>query len=306
MIYTDVLKTIGETPIVRLNRMAEGVPAEIFVKLESRNPGGSIKDRVALSMVEDAEVREMISPGDAIVEPTSGNTGIGLAMVAAVKGYRAVLVMPENMSDERKALLKAYGAELVLTPAGQGMAGAVTEAERLSEQDGFYMPQQFRNPSNPMSHYVGTAREILNDMPNIKAVVCGIGTGGTVTGIGRALQNFKSDVRVIGVEPKESPLISEGRAGPHRIEGIGANFVPPNLDRRVLDEIITASYDEAAEVVHQLAEQEGILGGISSGAALHGALIVATRMNPGEQVLAILPDGGERYLSTPLFRMEGT
>lgn len=306
MIHTDVLKTIGETPIIRLNRMAEDLPAEIFVKMESRNPGGSIKDRVALSMVEDAEARGLIQPGDSIVEPTSGNTGIGLAMVAAVKGYRAVLVMPESMSAERRALLKAYGAELVLTPASEGMSGALAEAERLAGKVGFFMPQQFRNPSNPMTHYVGTAREILRDLPSVRAVVCGIGTGGTITGIGRAMQNFKSDVRIIGVEPRESPLISEGKSGPHRIEGIGANFIPPNLDRRVLDEVITVSYEEAVETTRKLAREEGILAGISSGAALRGGLSIASRMNPGEQVLVVLPDSGERYLSTPLFKEEST
>ncbi|MDD3397990.1 MAG: cysteine synthase A [Candidatus Methanomethylophilaceae archaeon] len=305
MIHTDVLKTIGETPIIRLNRMGEGLPAEIFVKMESRNPGGSIKDRVALSMVEDAESRGIIQPGDSLVEPTSGNTGIGLAMVAAVKGYRAVLVMPESMSVERRTLLKAYGAELVLTPASEGMTGAVAEAERLAGKDGYYMPQQFRNPSNPMAHYVGTAREILRDLPGVRAVVCGIGTGGTITGIGRAMQNFKSDVRIIGVEPAESPLISEGKAASHRIEGIGANFIPPNLDRRVLDEVLTISYEDALQTTRRLAREEGILAGISSGAALKGALAVASRMNPGEQVLVVLPDSGERYLSTPLFKEEG-
>lgn len=302
MIYADILKTVGETPIVKLNRVVKDVSAEVYVKIESRNPGGSIKDRVALSMIEDAEIRGILKPGYTIVEPTSGNTGIGLAMVAAVKGYKAILVMPDNMSMERQILLQSYGAELVLTPANQGMAGSILEAEKIASKEGVFMPQQFRNPSNPMSHYVGTAREILHDLPGVNAIVSGIGTGGTITGIGRAVQNFKPDVRIIGVEPSESPLLSEGRSGPHKIEGIGANFIPQNLDRRVVDEIITVSYEESASMVHRLAREEGILVGISSGAAVHAGLSLAKRMNSNEQLLAILPDGGERYVSTPLFR----
>lgn len=302
MIYTDILKTVGETPIVKLNRVVKDVSAEIYVKIESRNPGGSIKDRAALFMIEDAESSGVLKSGYSIVEPTSGNTGIGLAMVAAVKGYRAILVMPENMSKERQLLMQAYGAELVLTPANQGMAGAVEEAERIATKDGMFMPQQFRNPANPMSHYIGTAREILRDLPEVNAIVSSIGTGGTITGIGRALQNFKPNVRIIGVEPKESPLIGEGRSGPHRIEGIGANFIPQNLDCELVDEIIAVSYEESASMVRRLAREEGILAGISSGAAVHAGLSSALRMNRGEQLLVILPDGGERYISTPLFR----
>jgi len=302
MIHSDVLSTIGDSPIVRLSRLGADLPATLFAKLEFMNPGGSIKDRVALTMIEEAEARGLISPGGSIVEPTSGNTGIGLAMVAAVRGYRAVLVMPENMSAERRTLLQAYGAELVLTPAEEGMAGSIAEAERLSQQDGFYMPQQFDNPSNPMSHYVSTSQEILRDLPGVGAVVCGIGTGGTITGIGRAMRSFKPEVKMIGVEPGESPLISEGRSGPHGIDGIGANFIPTNFDREVVDEVRAVSYEDAADCTRRLAREEGILAGISSGAALFAALELAREMSEGEQILVILPDGGERYLSTPLFK----
>lgn len=297
----NVLECIGETPLVRLNRVRPPEGAELYVKLESMNPMGSIKDRAALSMVEDAEARGILPPGGVIVEATSGNTGIGLAMVAAVKGYRLMIVMPETMSLERRQLLQALGAELVLTPGTEGMAGSLAKAEELVREKGAFMPSQFSNPANSMAHYTGTASEVLRQLPDVTAVVVGIGTGGTVSGIGRAMRNFSPGVRMVGVEPVESPLISEGRSGPHRIEGIGANFIPALLDMEVVDEMRTVNFEDARSAVRRLAKEEGILVGPSSGAVVHAAMEVASEMVRGK-VLAILPDGGQRYMSTGLFR----
>lgn len=297
MPYSDITGTIGRTPIVRLNRIADG---HVFVKLESRNPGGSSKDRAALFMLRDAESKGLLKKGGTIVEPTSGNTGIGLAMVSAALGYHLIVVMPDTMSEERIRIMEAYGAEVVSSPGKDGMDGSVKMAEKLAKEKNAFMPLQFDNPNNVMAHYVGTAKEILEDIPDIGFVVAGIGTGGTATGIGKALKESSSKAKVIGVEPAESPLISAGKAGPHRIQGIGANFIPGNLDMDCIESVITVAGEDAVEMTRRLAREEGILAGISSGAAVCAALRIAEK-NKGEKVLAILPDTGERYMSTGIF-----
>ncbi len=300
MKFDDILGTIGRTPVVKLNRLAKGLGSEVYVKVEGKNPGGSIKDRAALSMIDDAVANGRLREGGTIIEPTSGNTGIGLAMVAAVRGYKAVIVMPDTMSKERISLMKAFGADVVLTPGKEGMAGAVAKAEEIAKETGGFIAGQFYNPANPLAHYVGTAKEILEDVPDVDYVVAGIGTGGTVTGIGRGLKRFSSKAKVIGVEPAESPLITEGRAGPHKIQGIGANFIPENYDKEVIDSIVTVKGDDAIETTRLLAREEGILAGISSGAAVKAALELAKTME-GKKIIAILPDVGDRYLSTGIF-----
>ena len=300
MKFDDILGTIGRTPVVKLNRLAKGLGSEVYVKVEGKNPGGSIKDRAALSMIDDAVANGRLKEGGTIIEPTSGNTGIGLAMVAAVRGYKAVIVMPDTMSKERISLMKAFGADVVLTPGKEGMAGAVAKAEEIAKETGGFIAGQFYNPANPLAHYVGTAKEILEDVPDVDYVVAGIGTGGTVTGIGRGLKRFSSKAKVIGVEPAESPLITEGRAGPHKIQGIGANFIPDNYDKEVIDKIVTVKGDDAIETTRLLAREEGILAGISSGAAVKAALELAKTME-GKKIIAILPDVGDRYLSTGIF-----
>ena len=300
MKFDDILGTIGRTPVVKLNRLAKGLGSEVYVKVEGKNPGGSIKDRAALSMIDDAVANGRLKEGGTIIEPTSGNTGIGLAMVAAVRGYKAVIVMPDTMSKERISLMKAFGADVVLTPGKEGMAGAVAKAEEIAKETGGFIAGQFYNPANPLAHYVGTAKEILEDVPDVDYVVAGIGTGGTVTGIGRGLKRFSSKAKVIGVEPAESPLITEGCAGPHKIQGIGANFIPDNYDKDVIDSIVTVKGDDAIETTRLLAREEGILAGISSGAAVKAALELAKTME-GKKIIAILPDVGDRYLSTGIF-----
>ena len=300
MKFDDILGTIGRTPVVKLNRLAKGLGSEVYVKVEGKNPGGSIKDRAALSMIDDAVANGRLKEGGTIIEPTSGNTGIGLAMVAAVRGYKAVIVMPDTMSKERISLMRAFGADVVLTPGKEGMAGAVAKAEEIAKETGGFIAGQFYNPANPLAHYVGTAKEILEDVPDVDYVVAGIGTGGTVTGIGRGLKRFSSKAKVIGVEPAESPLITEGRAGPHKIQGIGANFIPENYDKEVIDNIVTVKGDDAIETTRLLAREEGILAGISSGAAVKAALELAKTME-GKKIIAILPDVGDRYLSTGIF-----
>ncbi len=298
-VYENVLESIGETPIIRLRRIAPP-GTEIYVKSERCNPGGSIKDRAALSMIEDAEASGMLTPGGTIVEPTSGNTGIALCMAAAVKGYKAVMVMPETMSEERKAYMRAYGAEIVLTPGPLGMQGAVDKAKEISKKTGVFLPDQFENPANTSAHRTGTGKEILRDLPDVDFVFCGIGTGGTATGIAQTFEDAGSKARVIGVEPAESPLVSSGKAGPHRIQGIGANFVPGCLDEGRLFEIITVTSEEAERTAVRLAREEGIFAGISSGAAVAAALEFC-KANNGKKFLAILPDGGEKYLSTGIY-----
>ncbi|SCL94134.1 cysteine synthase A [Sporanaerobacter sp. PP17-6a] len=302
-VATNVLELIGNTPIVKLNKLVGKDYADIYVKLEYFNPGGSVKDRPALYMIEKAEEEGKLKKGYVIVEPTSGNTGVGLAMVGAAKGYKVILVMPETMSIERRNLFKAFGAEVVLTPGSNGMKGAVDKAEELAKQNSnYYIPYQFGNENNTLSHIETTAQEILKDLgSNIDVFIAGIGTGGTVTGVGEVLKEKNSNVKIVGVEPKSSPLLSEGKAGPHKIQGIGANFVPKILDLDLLDDINTVSNEDAIETTRQLAREEGILVGISSGAAVYVALQWAKKLGKGKTVLAIAPDNGERYLSTGIF-----
>ena len=302
-IYPSILSLIGRTPLVELSRFGADLPVRLLAKLESANPAGSVKDRIALAMVEAAEEDGRLSPGDHLVEPTSGNTGVGLAMVAAAKGYRVTFTMPESMSVERRALLAAYGAELVLTPAAQGMAGAIAAARELAEREGWYLPAQFENPANPEVHRRTTAQEIFQDTAGeVDVFVAGVGTGGTVTGVGQVLKDKKPGITVVAVEPAESPVLSGGAAGPHGIQGIGAGFVPAVLDTGVYDRIQQVTVDQARAAARRLARSEGILAGVSSGAALHAATVVAALPeHRGAVVVVILPDTGERYLSTPLF-----
>lgn len=302
-VFTDVTQLIGSTPIVRLNRLPGKKDAEVLVKLESFNPGGSIKDRIALSMVLAAEKQNIINKDTVIVEPTSGNTGIGLAMVAAARGYKLLLVMPDTMSEERRKLMKAYGAEFLLTPGEYGMKGAVDKALELVEQNtNYFMPQQFGNPANPEAHSKFTASEILAQLgTQVDAFVAGVGTGGTITGVGRVLKEAIPGIQVIAVEPDGSPVLSEGRPGTHRIQGIGAGFVPDVLDRGVIDRIIRITDHDAMETARGMASREGLLVGISSGAAVRAALQVAKELGAGKRVLAIAPDTGERYLSMNLY-----
>jgi cysteine synthase A len=301
--YSSVLGLIGRTPLVELSRFGEGLPFRLLAKLESANPAGSVKDRIALAMIEAAEERGLLGPGAHLVEPTSGNTGVGLAMVAAAKGYRLTLTMPESMSVERRALLAAYGAELVLTPAAQGMPGAIAAARELAEREGWYSPSQFENPANPDVHRRTTAQEIWSDTDGeVDVLVAGVGTGGTVTGVGQFLKEKRPGVRVVAVEPAESPILSGGAPGPHGIQGIGAGFVPAVLDREVYDEVRRVTVEQARAAARALARTEGILAGVSSGAALHAATVLSTVVIPPRAtVVVVLPDTGERYLSTPLF-----
>ena len=302
----SINELIGNTPLLELRRVGErlGLRATLLAKLESFNPAGSVKDRVALALIEDAERRSALRPGSVIIEPTSGNTGIGLASVASARGYRVILTMPETMSMERRSLLKAYGAELVLTEGARGMKGAIEKAEELAANTpGAFIPGQFDNPANPAAHRATTGPEIWRDTEGrVDAFVAGIGTGGTITGVGGFLKERNPAVRVIGVEPKDSPVLTEGRSGPHKLQGIGAGFVPAVLDTGVYDEVITVRSEEAFEAGRILARSEGVLAGISSGAALWAAIQVAKRAEfEGKTIVALLPDTGDRYLSTPLF-----
>jgi cysteine synthase A len=302
-IYDNICQVIGQTPIVRLNRIPGEGWAEMLVKLESFNPGGSVKDRIGLGMVEDAERRGRLKPGGTIVEPTSGNTGIGLAMVGAAKGYKVILTMPDDYSVERMNLLRAYGAQVVLTPRAEAMQGAIDKAEEIiRDHPEYFMPQQFRNPANPEIHRLTTAKEILQQLgEKLDAMVVGLGTGGTATGAGEIVKDRIKSLKVFAVEPAESPVFSGGRAGPHKIQGIGAGFIPEVFNQKIVDRFIPVSYKEAAVATRRLAEQEGILCGVSSGAILHASCMVASELGRGKRVLAILPDTGERYLSTELF-----
>ncbi len=305
MIYDSITQLIGETPLLRLNRYAEkyNLKAEIIAKLEYFNPAGSVKDRVALNMVLDAEEKGVLKPGGTIIEPTSGNTGIGLALVAAARGYKLILTMPETMSEERRRLIKAYGAEIVLTPGAEGMSGAIRRAEQLNaEIEGSIIAGQFENPANPEAHRKTTAQEILRDAGKVDVLVAGVGTGGTVTGVGQVLREAYPDLKVYAVEPEGSPVLSQGRAGKHGIQGIGAGFVPKALDTSVYDGVIAVSDEQALETGRELARTEAFLTGISSGAALYAARLLAEREeNAGKRILVILPDSGDRYLSTRLF-----
>ena len=299
-IYSSAEELIGETPLLELRHLHSG--ARVLAKLERTNPGGSVKDRVAVAMVNDAESRGILKPGATIIEPTSGNTGIGLALVAAVRGYKAIIVMPDSMSVERQKLLAAYGAQLVLTPGAEGMKGAIAKAEQLAKDiPGSFIAGQFENPANAQAHYNTTGPEIWQDTDGqVDIFVAGVGTGGTVTGTGRYLKEKNPQVQVVAVEPADSPLLSGGQAGPHGLQGIGANFIPQVLDTAVYDRVISVTQQQAHEAARLLAQKEGILAGISSGAALHAAMELANE-NPGKTIVVLLPDTGDRYLSTALF-----
>ena len=303
-IYHSILDTIGETPIVKLKNMTTDEMAQIYVKLESFNPGGSVKDRIALRMIEDAEKNGKLKPGMMIIEPTSGNTGIGLAMVGAAKGYPVTLVMPETLSIERRKLMQAYGANLVLTPGADGMKGAIAEANRLAEEKDGFVPAQFDNPANLKVHEETTAKEIVNafEKNGLDAFVAGVGTGGTITGVGNELKRMYSNIKIYAVEPEESPVLEGGQSGPHKIQGIGAGFVPSILNINIYDEVLPVKSNDAMETAREIAKKEGILVGISSGAALFAAIEVAKKMTSDQKVLVLLPDNGERYLSTELFQ----
>ncbi len=306
-IYKSVEELIGKTPLLELTNLEQkmGLKATLLAKVEALNPGGSAKDRVAKRMVEDAEQAGILKEGATIIEPTSGNTGIGLAVMAAARGYRAIIVMPDTMSMERRLLMTAFGAELVLTEGAKGMAGAIEKAEELAKEiPNSFIPGQFDNPSNPAAHYDTTGPEIWEDTDGkVDIFVAGIGTGGTLTGVGRYLKEKNPNVKIIGVEPASSPLLTKGTAGPHGLQGIGANFVPSNLDTELYDEVLTVTEEEAYEAGRALARKEGLLAGISAGAAVHAAAEVAKRPeNAGKTVVVLLPDTGDRYLSTPMFQ----
>ncbi|MBF6559333.1 MAG: cysteine synthase A [Candidatus Binataceae bacterium] len=301
------LELVGHTPVVRLNRLPGKDDAEVWAKLENYNPGGSVKDRICLAMVEKAEREGRLKPGDTIVEPTSGNTGIGLALVCAVKGYSLILTMPDTMSEERRSLLAAYGAKLVLTPDTRGMHGAIAKAEELVRANpGYYMPQQFSNSANPEAHYAHTGPELMEQLDQIDAFISGVGTGGTISGVGRYLrEHLKNRPLIVAVEPKSSPVLEGGEAGFHKIQGIGAGFVPENLDTKIYDEVIAVSDEDATRYSRRLAREEGLLVGISSGANCCAALQIAKRLGRGKIVVVVFCDTGERYLTTDLFQAEG-
>ena len=303
-IYTSIDQLIGNTPLLKLNRIVPEDAADVYVKLEFFNPAGSIKDRIALSMIEKAEAEGKLKPGDTIIEPTSGNTGIGLASVAAAKGYHLIIVMPETMSVERRKLMQGYGAELILTPGADGMKGSIAKAQELVDTKGYFMPMQFENPANPAIHEATTGQEIIDafgkdDLPD--AFVAGVGTGGTLSGIGNALKNVDPKVKVYALEPAESPLLKEGKAGKHKIQGISAGFIPKTLDQEVYDGIIEVSSDDAIKTGQAVGRLEGFLPGISAGANIYGAIELAKQLGKGKKVVTVSPDGGDRYLSTDLF-----
>lgn len=300
MIYNNSLEMIGNTPILKM-RSTDKDSADIYVKLEKFNVGGSVKDRAALGMIEKAEKNEILKEGDIIVEPTSGNTGIALAMIGKLKGYKVIIVMPDTMSEERRALIRAYGAELILTDGSKGMKGAIEKATELSNKDGYFMPQQFENNANKEKHYETTAIEILNDINDLDVFVASVGTGGTVTGISKKLKEQIKDLKTVAVEPENSKVLSGGKPGPHKIQGIGAGFIPAIYESEYVDEIITVTDEEAFEAARDFAKEEGVLIGISSGSAIVAAKKIAKKLGKGKKVLAIAPDGGEKYLSMGLY-----
>jgi len=303
-IYEDITKTVGNTPLVRINRMTQGIEATVVAKLESFNPIGCVKERIGVSMIEDAEARGLLNKDTVIIEPTSGNTGIGLAFVCAVKGYKLIIVMPETMSIERRKLTGIFGAELVLTPGSEGMSGAIKKAEELSAQmQNSFMPQQFKNPANPEIHRKTTAEEIWRDTDGkADILVSGVGTGGTITGIAEVIKSRKPSFHVVAVEPSASPILSGGKPGPHKIQGIGAGFVPDVLNTKIIDEVVRVENEDAIKTAQRLAREEGILAGISSGASTWAALEIAKKPeNKGKLIIVILPDTGERYISTVMF-----
>ena len=302
----NVTQIIGNTPVVKLRNVVDEDAADIYVKLEYQNPGGSVKDRIALAMIEKAEREGKIQPGDTIVEPTSGNTGIGLAFVCAAKGYNAVFTMPETMSQERRNLLKAYGAELVLTPGSEAMKGAIKKAKELKEEHGYFEPQQFENLANPEIHELTTGPELVDQFEGkqIDAFLAGVGTGGTLSGVGKVLRKEYPNVEIVAIEPEASPVLSGGEPGPHKLQGLGAGFVPDTLNTDIYDSIIKVGNDTAMDMARRVAKEEGILAGISSGAAIYSAIQKAKELGKGKTVVTVLPSNGERYLSTPLYSFD--
>ncbi|MGL5085993.1 MAG: cysteine synthase A [Clostridium sp.] len=301
MIYNGVLELIGKTPVLKINNLTDENSADVYVKLEKYNPSGSLKDRAALGMIEKAEELGMLKSGHTIVEPTSGNTGIGIAMIGKLKGYKVVIVMPETMSKERRDLIKAYGAELVLTEGAKGMKGAIEKANDLANAKGYFMLQQFENLANSQKHYDTTAEEIFEDINDLDVFIAGVGTGGTITGVGKKLKSKIKGIKVVGVEPENSPVLSGGRPGPHKIQGIGPGFVPSVYGKEFIDEIVKVSDADAFRVAKDFAEKEGILVGISSGAVICVAIEMAKKLGKGKKVLAIAPDGGEKYISMGIY-----
>ena len=301
MIYDGAIELIGRSPILKLTKMVEKNSADVYVKLEKFNPGGSVKDRAALGMIEKAEEVGLLKAGSVIVEPTSGNTGIALAMIGRVKGYKVIIVMPETMSKERRDLIKAYGAELVLTEGSKGMKGAIEKATQMVNEHGYFMPQQFENIANPEKHYATTAEEIYEDINDLDVFVAGVGTGGTVSGIGKNLKEKIDGIEIVAVEPSNSQVLSGKNPGPHKIQGIGAGFVPLNYKEEYVDKVVAVTDNDAIETAVSFAKQEGILIGISSGAAVYAAIEIAKKLGKGKKVLAIAPDGGEKYISMGIY-----
>lgn len=301
MIYNGVLELIGKTPILKLNNLVDENSADVYVKLEKYNPGGSIKDRAALGMIEKAEKEGLLKDGSIIVEPTSGNTGIALAMIGRLKGYKVIIVMPDSMSKERRDLIKAYGAELILTDGAEGMNGAIEKAKELAKQDNYFMPQQFENLANPEKHYETTAEEIYSEINDLDVFIAGVGTGGTITGVGRKLKEKIKGIKIVAVEPIKSPVLSGGKAGAHNIQGLGSGFIPGIYNPECIDEVKKVSDEEAFRLIKEIAVKEGILLGISSGAAIFAALEEAKKLGKGKKVLVIAPDGGEKYISMGIY-----
>ncbi|WP_298845721.1 cysteine synthase A [Clostridium sp.] len=302
MMYNNVLDMIGGTPVLKLNRLVKGDVADVYVKLEKYNPAGSIKDRAALGMIEKAEKLGLLKEGFTIVEPTSGNMGIALAMIGRIKGYDVIIVMPDSMSVERRSLIKAYGAQLVLTDGSKGMKGAINKAKEISDGDSkFFLPQQFINIANPEKHYETTAQEIFSDISDVDVFVAGVGTGGTITGVGKKLKEFNKEIKIVAVEPAKSPVLSGGEPGPHKIQGIGAGFTPDIYDSSVIDEIMQITDEEAFDIAKRLAKEEGILVGISTGANVAAAIKIAKKLGKGKKVVTVAPDGGEKYISMGIY-----